>query len=467
MDTITRRRVLGLAASVLLVGACTNDYQSFSFGSGGASGASTGGGNTGGSATGGSGGKGGTGGATGGTGGATGGTGGATGGTGGATGGTGGATGGTGGATGGTGGATGGTGGATGGTGGATGGTGGATGGTGGATGGTGGATGGTGGATGGTGGVVGVEDCLNGVDDNGNGLTDCSDPQCQAGYTCVTPAPTGWIGVGWIDSQASSACPGPFLAATKLYEQNQLTAPPASCSCGCGNPGGVACSVALSCSAGASCISSASTPVGTNCSQLAVPAPNGANSCIATAPQAAGGSCQANASANITPYTWSPSARACLLAQGGVCADASKQCVAQLAGATKACIARGGDQTCPGAPYTVKTLYFNGAVTDTRACSGAGCSCGSVQGAACGCTGANCGVAVRAQNTCGGGNLSLVPANGTCTTFNDANNGDTNWGVQRVGIAVTTPGSCSSSGSANPTGSATPNGSVTVCCTP
>ncbi len=463
-------KLLACAASLVLLQACTNDYDEFSFdgtgatGTGGSTGGSSGkdggvGGSGGSSATGG---NSGTGGVAGG-GGTTGGTGGATGGTGGAVGGTGGVTGGTGGVTGGTGGTTGGTGGVTGGTGG----TGGVTGGTGGTTGGTGGTTGGTGGATGGTGGVVGFENCLNDIDDNGDGLADCADPQCQAGYTCVTPAPTGWVGVGWVDPQANSACPAPFLPATKLYQVAQLVAPPATCTCGCQAPNGVSCPLSLACTAGAACTTSAATTLTQACTTVAVPAPGAQNSCSVAPPQPTGGSCQAQANALVTPPVWPASARGCLVADGGACTDTTKTCVPRLTGANGPCIARGGNQTCPaGSPYTSKTLYNTGGLNDTRGCSANGCSCGGVAGATCSCTGGNCGVSIHTQNSCGGSVLQNIPATGACTTFTDSGNGDTNWGAQRVG-ANPSGGTCPPSGTSSATGSATPTESITVCCAP
>ena len=376
------------------------------------------------------------------------------------------------GATGGTGtGATGGTGtGATGGTGtGATGGTGtGATGGTGtGATGGTGtGATGDTG--AGGTGGVVGVEDCLNGIDDNGNGLADCNDPQCQAGYTCVAPAPAGWGGVGWVDAQAAVQCPLPFKPATKLFNQSQLSAPPASCTCGCTAPANVSCSMSMSCSAGATCTNSTMTAVPAGCTTWPDPAPNGTSSCTLTPPAATGGECKPGASAGLTPMQWAPSARGCMTQTGGACSDVSKQCVAKLAGATGPCIAAVGDLACPlGSPYSKKTLYYDGNATDTRGCNGAGCTCGGPQGSTCGCGVGNCGVGIHTLNNCTAGFVKLIPPTGVCTTFSETGNPDSSWGALRLGILVASSGTCPPGGSASPTGGVTPTGPVTVCCVP
>lgn len=313
-------------------------------------------------------------------------------------------------------------------------------------------------------------ENCLNGVDDNGNNLVDCEDPQCQPGYVCLAPPPTGWLGVGWVDAQTALPCPAPFQPAVSLFDIGNLSAPPASCACGCGAVQEAGCVVDLACNPGPMCgLSSASVALGAGCTQVKVPAGGQWNSCVASAPQGVNGWCSPVASGAAPPYSWLPSTRGCVAASGGKCADPGKLCVAKLVGAKGPCIARPGDQSCPPppSPYSVKTLYYNGNVTDTRGCSALGCTCGQGTGATCGCTGALCLLGIHGSNSCMSGFLATVPLNGTCAQVNDPNSNDGIWGVLRVGVGLTNAGSCPVSGLGTPTGSVSPTGPITVCCTP
>ncbi|MBK7584769.1 MAG: hypothetical protein IPI67_31845 [Myxococcales bacterium] len=334
--------------------------------------------------------------------------------------------------------------------------------------GGAGGTTGGSGGATGGTGGGIGPETCTNGVDDNGDGLTDCADPQCQAGYTCAAPAPSGWSGIGYVDTNVGKTCPDGFQPPTPLYQKSGLVAPDAACSCGCGTASNVFCQANLTCNAGDACgAGTTSTPVFSSCQTLAVPAPGNSNSCKVNVTTTSG-QCAPSVKAALPATTWAPDTRGCFQNVAGSCKDASQVCVQKLAGAKGPCIAQTGDHACPaGTPYTYKTVYFDGKLADTRDCSASGCSCGGSTGGSCGCSGGNCGVQINWSNNCNQSFLATVPANGQCATFKDTGNQDNYWGVFRTGLAVTSPGACPATGSGTPTGEAAPSGPVTVCCTP
>ncbi|MBX3128471.1 MAG: hypothetical protein KF718_17250 [Polyangiaceae bacterium] len=321
---------------------------------------------------------------------------------------------------------------------------------------------------SGGTGGG-GAEDCTNGVDDNADGLIDCADPQCQAGYVCTPAPPTGWQVIGFVDEKPQDACPSGYQAGSALYDPAKLDAKPANCECGCDTPNTTtaSCRAQIRCNGGTSCTTTQTLSIA-GCSQISFQTQGATYSCRVSGSGVAPGTCATQVKTDVPPAAWDASARSCQPTAAGKCAAAAEACVAKLAGAVGPCIAQPGDHECPaGSAYSQKRSYADGTLNDTRACSATGCSCGASAGAECGCTSTPCGVRVNAANNCGSGPLATVPASGTCTTFTDANNGDNNWGMARIGYALTNPGSCPPSGSPTATGSATPAGPVTVCCLP
>ncbi len=98
-------------------------------------------------------------------------------------------------------------------------------------------------------------EDCLDGADNDGDDLTDCADPDCNAGFECVSQAPGGWEGhyrvhqTPFPDAQPAP-CPPNTEAGAPLFAD---PAGDAECSaCACGDVQGAKCGAApLTCWSG------------------------------------------------------------------------------------------------------------------------------------------------------------------------------------------------------------------------
>ncbi len=319
---------------------------------------------------------------------------------------------------------------------------------------------------TGGTGGAPGQENCTNGVDENSDGKADCEDPQCQAGYVCAPPVPSGWEGFGFVDKQAKKVCPDGFDPARSLYDESDLKADAPICGCSCGQAFAEDCQAQLSCASGDTCPSvSTGASIG-NCVAAFVPNENGNNACKVVGRKTAGGQCTSGGTTATTPHTWAASSRVCAQKDGGSCALATDKCVQKLAGAQGPCISIAGDHSCPSGAYSKKTLYEDGTVTDSRSCDSSGCSCGTPSGGKCSCSGGvACGIEINGLNNCSSNFLALVPDNGQCTKVFDSNNPDDKWGVQAVGYSVSSKGTCQPGGSAKAIGEVAAKGQVTVCC--
>jgi hypothetical protein len=262
------------------------------------------------------------------------------------------------------------------------------------------------------------MEDCLNGVDDNGDGKVDCEDPECQADYECVDPAPTGWSANGYLalyegaSGQTPPDCPA-GMPTTAFTGNATLNAQGAVCTpCGCGSPTGQDCQLTgdLNPTAGgiqamqvsnAACLTAA-----TQLSTLTVPDPPWGGACFhdealaggqlcngapcntsvsSSLPTVTGGTCLPTGGvASKAAPTWATSAVACHGTLAGKGCANQQVCQPRPKNPFKAhvCIEQSGDVACPaGSSFSNKSVYFSG-FTDTRDCTG--CNCGPASGGSC-----------------------------------------------------------------------------------
>jgi hypothetical protein len=229
-----------------------------------------------------------------------------------------------------------------------------------------------------------GETDCLNGIDDDFDGLTDCADPDCQVGYSCLEDAPGGWTGPFELyDGALASApsCGGAYP--TQLFSGDRSpTSPAAKCSvvscagttlsCPGANIAPPSVFSDSACTAGNQQYWGPVTFLTTSCDN------SGGVAIISDYPpdpleqaSCSGGSVT---SGIMKPaWAWQDEGLACgpLATSAGGCSTGT--CAAKPAApfTGKACVLHVGDVGCPTAPstYSVKTTYFSN-VSDTRTCS-------------------------------------------------------------------------------------------------
>ena len=263
-------------------------------------------------------------------------------------------------------------------------------------------------------------------------GPLDSGPDSCATGSRCVPVVPTEWTGPFSVGEGALNAPPCPSSYPTEHEALHRdLTAPPASCSCGC-SLGGVSCDLASTMSG------RVFVPSG-SCDD-----PLMEEDCLEAQANA---TCTTSPSTTVPPLVWGAAARSCEGTPGASC-EAGGSCFAQPESGQRLCIARAGDHPCP-APFADRTLYHAG-VTDTRGCSACGCT---ASGAACTIEIEVCSVAFYTVT------LSSATANETCLP--PASDGD---GVSLLSTSINSTGSCTSSGGAQ-TGGASATGPQTYCC--
>ena len=261
---------------------------------------------------------------------------------------------------------------------------------------------------------------CLDGIDDDCNGLTDCADPACGAGYSCV-PAPaasSGFTGFAIYEPTRTNPCPSAYAAQTDTYEG--LVYLPAACAaCACQAQGASCGAATLTCNAG-TCDSDGGSggALAEGCTAIDGGVTLGAGSaCSVSAPAASPGSCNASGGgATLDPVTFGLTSRVCAATAGpgGGC-GAGSVCVARAAdGFHGACVLAATDSTalCPAGYLNAHvTMPDGGSFTDTRGCTA--CSCASPTGAACGGS-----AMLYPSSSCegdGGGAGLTFPADGNC----------------------------------------------------
>jgi len=333
----------------------------------------------------------------------------------------------------------------------------------------TGGATG-TGGmpttsSTGGAGGTGGMpttttttgmptENCTNGVDDDGDGDADCADADCtMGGYVCLDKLPNGWAGPYALFEGATgmvpASCPSEFPTSFATGN-SELNAPAATCkACSCTPP-------AVTCTAGNissynqnNCPNNGTSVAQDGTCQTVSGSPNSFKAAAPTA-MAMGMCTSAGGGVNTTPMpTWGKEDRVCGDAPLGVGCSGTAVCAPPAPTGASFCIARQGEQTCPGT-YPQKHVIYKD-VVDTRDCTACSCSNGTVS-----CTAST---ALYASADCTGTALDTLVNDGTvCSMTTGA-----------MSFKVTTMAgnaTCQTAGGM-PTGDAVgdPASAITVCC--
>ncbi|HZU83090.1 MAG TPA: hypothetical protein VE987_09250 [Polyangiaceae bacterium] len=321
------------------------------------------------------------------------------------------------------------------------------------------------------------AENCTNGIDDNCDGLIDCADPECQAGYTCAAPVPTGWSGPVEITQAASqgpalTACQTDAGYANPLALNQTLNQPPqaicGTCTC---SASGQTCSESVNVDFDTNCNQSCSTVQTTSGACATLPSCTGLGTSFSVklpAPAVSAGSCAPNVSPPtpvLPAVSWTTKAQVCSYVgpsdSPGGCSVVGSQCVHAPSGSygTKVCVystAATPPTSCPAGYNAAAPSTFYEGTADTRGCTG--CTCSGPTGGSCsgslsffstsvgGCNGTP--AAMYTMNSLCSGNLSTAPAPG----FVQAN-------------YTLTPGTCSVQSQPQPTGTAVPATPITVCC--
>jgi len=288
----------------------------------------------------------------------------------------------------------------------------------------------------------------------------------CATSFACAPAVPSGWSGPMEIYAGAMppAGC-SPNFEGPVFAGGNNPTADGASCTCGCGGPQNVQCSVidisffaGFTCTTPLPCAQKTLTP--NQCTRV-----NGAASCDAgtasirmPTPLATGGSCTPVLGKSVPPPSWDTSARACLSTLGRAASDcpAGQVCTplpsAPFSGSV--CIAQAGIGPCPSIGYTVRRMYYGG-FDDSRDCSA--CSCGDVSGATCS---ANLEVFAPSATSLPCTNAGITyPAPETCAPVQQP-------GDFRLGVSVQNAGSCIGA-PVTPIGGVSPSEPTTFCCLP
>ena len=296
----------------------------------------------------------------------------------------------------------------------------------------------------------TGAELCSDGVDNDCNGQTDCTDPACTAGYTCVPPLPNGWSWTAY-DQGARPTCATGFTTPTDVDEGP--IAPAATCGCGCTT-------TSPTCTGGTLTVTGGTTGVngcqdGTNrsesaiagCRSLSLPINAVGWKVNATGPVPSGGSCTASPTVNKFAVSYEYQGRTCAFAGNvGAGCGGGDVCAPKAAPFTM-CVAAAGDLACPTG-FLVKHPIGT-VVTDTRGCSA--CTCALNPGT---CGGA---LTLYSDSACSLG-AAPVTVNGTCQSVANASYVNYTYASQSNGS------SCAGSAVAA-TGSAAFSDLRTVCC--
>jgi hypothetical protein len=281
----------------------------------------------------------------------------------------------------------------------------------------------------------------------------------CSGGLTCAPPVPVGWTGpvVLWEGSGSAPACGSGF---NPVYDGGgSAPTTTATCSCTCGSPTGVTCSApVLSFNAKNNCHGMACGMVSLSEGACTDVGSAGAScgSLSAGSSTASGGTCAADASTTVPPWSWGSLAEACKpSALSGPACGAGGQCMQLLPSPFEAhvCVLMQGTSGCPGGGYDISRVYYGGA-QDTRGCSS--CSCGSpATGVDCN---ANAQVVLWSSTGCDAGTTLVSALPSSCETPVFKTQGAT---------FTTTPtgGTCTPVGG-QATGGIVPQDPTTICCT-
>jgi hypothetical protein len=281
----------------------------------------------------------------------------------------------------------------------------------------------------------------------------------CAGSTTCAPTAPNGWTGPLVLWEGSGDAQPGCSSNYVPVFDGGTgLSAAAAQCTCSCGPVAGSSCGSVTAqfgtggCTSG--CGTSTTLPIGSCTSIQTSTSACGTGAGVSlSGSTATGGSCQADASAAISPPAWTNAALACApSAQSPLGCPAGQVCIPAAATPFEPhfCVLRAGSNSCPS-PFVRQSLYYGG-VSDGRGCGP--CACGAPTGVDC-----NSATTIVASNpSCTAGIATLassLPA--ACAGVS---------GAHSIRIDTTPEGgSCAPSGG-GAIGSATAQTLTTLCCT-
>lgn len=298
------------------------------------------------------------------------------------------------------------------------------------------------------------------------------SEPTCaDEGGVCTFDFPEGWNGpvamTTWDDGQVTPTCGGGYDTPVDLTLSHDLVAPPAACTCECGDASGGACDGAMTLYrtilANGNCFPLGAVEVGSLQLNTQVPVLESGIIGLAVnvdeATAYSGGSCEESDSESVPAAAFGGHV---LLCEGapldGEC-DEDTLCMpsAQAPQQDAVCLWQEGDLACPvGWGYDERTLLHQG-FEDDRECSE--CSCGSPGGD---CTDGT--VQFSGTSSAPGSPFNVAPATAPswCSPVPVAawTVGFGTWS----GVEPTNDVGCDPSGG-TPQGSAAPIDPVTVCC--
>jgi hypothetical protein len=293
---------------------------------------------------------------------------------------------------------------------------------------------------------------------------------------SCVPAAPPGWEGplqileVFSLDAGSQGCADASWVSALDLVAGP--SADPASCTCNCGLPAGIACSTpSVSYFRDRACTQpcAAPTPVGLTCTSLSATGCGTAPHFSMGPSSADGGACAPVATMSLPPLAWSSSAHLCAPAPSlelGACGS-GQACVPSSDPSSAPpvlCVAQQGDVPCPSgygfrhAPQSEPgadaggdggTPYYFAQHDDGRGCTSCGCEAPS--GATC----TSSGIVAYSDSACTMTEMTMEPDAG-CLAFGAYN--------ATCAGAVAAGGRCVATGGL-PTGGVTLTSPYTICC--
>lgn len=303
---------------------------------------------------------------------------------------------------------------------------------------------------------------------DDPSGDTETTGPAaCGAGNVCAPEVPAGWAGpVVWAETATADpqpACPDAY-AELAFNAFDDLQAPPAECSCDCGDATAVSCAnptldyYGSTASCGGAPLDDFSILANGACNNLP-DAPSGQYWEVAD-PGLSGGECEPNESVTVPTAGFSQTSTVCGGAApgGGECMGA-ETCVAAPPEEfeSRLCVWQEGDLECPAGGYEDRFVR-HADFTDARNCTT--CTCGDPEGSCSGTVilwpGSNC--------TQGGqpGSAGAIDLGGGCERAITSSAYPVT--AAEAGTLTVEDASCSPAGGV-PTGEAEPDEPYTLCC--